>query len=1382
MDIKNVKGIVTMTFTDETTGAVRVVETTNRAHRIVGAVLFGSARPNKISLLWHQTNKDTRLTRTQYPKIVADTAIADTYNLSSTEGPWWIELKQRFQSTGADRQINGVLIWYYLYTMRDYEDSYGVVTLETPVVQGSNEALDITYRMVFEDVGMSMRLKNTFKSRLPFGLITTSDKYSKKILVINGCIRTPQLEDWGQLGAQRNIYLSSIIGSGTGYGYVNWSISKLDHTQYNFRELATSPRVSNASYNDRPDETDADVVGAIGEGTQILNTLQKYTGYPVGPLYSHSSNSKTWMEDLDNLAEGRGYPLMRKTDDTYMSEIAACDTHVITITKSGNVGTARYYHSVLRTDGRLDSKFGKGWLIPVPERTLPLYDTGLEPHVKQTDPNGPQPQFAPIAQTGVYNTRTVYSVDYTDRLGFSLHDLITHAYHYFDEFTSPGLPVGMPSITIHQIARDTAGSIYMAAGSLGLVKITTPLTVPLISIISKATMGITGDISAIGHGGNDAIFIHSSDGLSYTTTGGSSWTNKGAWTLTGDTSKPSVVITHPTMSITANPNDFNEIAFTFINGAESYGVWYDITTNTVYAPTYANWHLSNSDGVSLECDPIHGVWMFNSDGYSNRQIGYTKYGATSINNTTSTLDTTATLCRMNTVWLYDHQDNPYLMRRVDSATDNKCTAFLPNGLTQGNFYLLGTYQVCMNRGLHYDAGDGISREAGGINTVLCKSKDAVGRGAELVSLAVSNSLSATYQSTDVMFDSASFPIDEPGLFRELGAAIRTHRWDQANALWKDARSWSLPSVATADGSSSAGALRKHFSVGSQRFNGRAYLDISPAFNTGSYANGLTLLTTCTIEAKTPNALTATPNHRYPTGEGYAHTLMSIHVENTSRGIVIQERNNNGFLTVMDYTVPSAPVVTELVSSGTEGTTRMAVLVSGDGTTVSVFVDGVQIGNNVSLSSALPMTGAEGQLSVVLGARQFAYEIDRQYNYEFLKGTLTNVQLWSRMMPPVELVSDNNDRGGLIVGSGLIARYLMSGDLLEDKATTLTENTAPYGCIHSFQEGDLSADSYLAGEAYNAVVSRDSMVAGNAVSMAGAYTVNLSTTVVDTVTSPQTGTNVISTINAEIRELAHWAEDDPMVTCVGECICKTSGTDFVSEQSSVDDISIEFELVYPYDTQPTSVTIYQANGTTYNKIMSVNFSATSDISVSYRTQTLEYIPYSHTTGKKYKMEYIRATGLATLYADVGSGWVAISTPVTETLANSEMLFIKCSYSSNTWDPYDSNLNGGVVNTYITYTTNGNIMRMGDKTTGTGWYARGTQPLLSTSLATVRIFVDGEYRSNIRLVHNRDSRDTLMYHTPVEGSVILSESGGNLLFHDSDIGKTVTMEPLGIRTPS
>ena len=1372
-----VKGLVNMLFTDEITGETRSIDVENRPYNLLSRIGIFNGRPVNISLMAYTVRPGVMLASKQYPRLGPSSTISYTYNVSSLEGPWWVELKQRFQSTGSDRVFHGVTITDTT-TSSDKSDSYANVALNTPEVQGATEALDITYRFVFEDDGMSQRYKNEFKQRLYHGFVSSHPPYRRYYTAVNGVIRTPYLDEWGQLGSSKFIYLGKISASGIGSEYANWSIDKLDYTQYNLRELFTLPDVINSSYNDKTDGGSENYVPAISEGIPIISSEVPYVGYPIGPMYSHAPGSVTWMEDLDGLALGKGYPLARKTDDAYMSEIAKCDNHVITITKSGNVGTARYYHTCIRVDGRVDSKFGRGWSLPILSRSIPLYDTGLQPHAKQVDPSGPQPQFSSMGKTGVYNTRTVYSVDYTDRLGLAIHNLVSHEYHYFDEFTTPALPSGMGNISIHQIARDDAGSLYIAAGLAGIVKITTPLTVPLISIIPKITLGVTGDVVAIGHGGDDAIFIHTSEGISYSTTQGSTWVNKGPWSFVGDSSKPSVIITHPTMSITANPNDFDEVAITFINGAESYGTWYSPITNTVTAPTsYDSFNLSNSNGLALECDPINGIWMFNSDGYSKRQTGYTKYGATVINSVVGT-DNAASLADIDTVWLYDHQDLPYLLRRIDStAGDSKCTVLLPSGRTQGNFYLPQRYLVCMNRGIRYDVMDGISRDAGGVNTVLTRSGDTIGRGAELNSIVISYTLSSTYQSADIMFESPAFPLDEPGLCRELGTQFTTHRWDQANALWKDARSWSLPSVATADGSSQIGAERHHFSISSQRFNGRAYLDITTATGTGSYGNGMTILATCTVEDKIPNTKSTAPVRRYPTGEGLAHTFVSLHNGSTGTGIAIQERNSDGQLTVLDFTVVGTLAITTLGASGSAGTTRLAVLINGAGTSVSVFRDGVQVGSNVNLGGVLTLGSS---MDVILGTRAYDYRIDKSYRYDYFKGTMTNVQVWSRMLPPVELVADNNDREGLVAGSGLVVRYLMTGELVEDRLTSLTENTAPYGYIHSFQEGDLSADSYIRGEAYNAMVSKDSIVKGNAMNVSGNISFNYGADVITTVTSPATGTNIVSHANTEIRELASWSEDNDTKTNVGEVGSTSISTTAYSEQTSIGDLSLEFEIGMPYHGRQSYVRLNYVSGVTTTTFCTFSYANSIDISVIYSNgSTTEVIPFSYTTGQRHKMEYIRSTGEISIYKDEGSGWVLITTPVVHLLDANIRVGVDFYSNYSGWDGWDSNYNAGIFDTYITYTPDYNVMRIGDRDTATGFYTRGRPPLPVQSNPTVKLYVDGEYRPIIRSTTKDGYGATLGDMTPVEGSVVMTTSGTNLLFHDSDLGKAVTIDPIGLR---
>ena len=1276
-------------------------------------------------------------------------------------------------STGSDRTVYGVSIGE-----GSSGNIFAVALLDTPVVQGASEVLDITYRVTYEESGLNTRESALLRKRLLSYYVGGDDVKESPITVTN-MVMTDHLSQWGDIGTMRQYRIGSVAGSGTGYIGGNWSIENTTIPQYNCRSVSLGVSVGDNNDFYRDYVNGPSWLGVFANVPRVLPILtddSRYPNWPVGPMYNHGVSSKVWYEELENLATGKGYPVARKVSGDYLSDLMACDHHVLRITKGGNVGTSRYYHSVYRVDGAVSTHFGVGKWLSIPERSPLSHDANkrVHPHLTQPDPFGPQPQNADNMRTKVYNSHTVMSFDYTDRLGFALHDLYTHQYHYFDEQTTPGLPIGMGELYVDQITRDNGGSIYMPVNNIGILKISNPFTAPAISTISRSTMGISSNVSAVGCTKNDRLLIHSEEGISYSDDDGVTWVNQGAWTYTGDTSISGININASSMGIVTSPIVENEIALTFEVSGRWYVTWYDILTNVVSAPTSYNAFNLYGNYSPVQCDPIRGIWMYNSIDVTY-EYGYLKYGATEHMATYNQKSATTNMVFPSHTLVYDAFYNPVMVKGI--TTGNDYSTYTPSGEAIGSFTMDGKRHLSLSFGLRYDGFDGISLPESGINGFLTRNGTTDYFMSELEHL-VPNASIVSKQQADISTDAPTFGLETLGLYREIGGYHEESRWDSVTATWRDKREWSVDAVATTDGSSQAVAKRVNFKHDTMRFDGRSYLDISSSLVGANLSTGLTILATYVAEDKIVNTLaTDRADPLYTTGEGYAYTCLDLRFPLLDKGIVLLWRNLYGDLTLVDYTVPTAPVSTTLLVGVTAGEFRIGLTLSSNGSTASVFVDGVQIGNNVSLSSSIDLTSSA---TCTVGGRNTFYEINSPYYYDFFKGDITNLQVWGRPLLPAEFSTDNTNRPGLVTGSSLIVRYLLQDTIVETKTTSVIENTAPYGYIHSFPDGDLSSDSYIEGESYNAMVSRDSIVKGNVLVVGGNMMVIPHGEEIDLVTSPNTGLTIVPAVSSMVTEWLSWIDIDFTHGCKGSSSTHAqTGRTFNGEQTSTGDVAIEYTLSFPKHTQ--GVTVYLYDVVTNDNVVYASYNTSDTVTIRFLSSGSNFtVPTTPGVGDNHKLEYDRATSTASFHIDYGSGYTQQgSGVVTQMTANPIGVRVQYPTTSNSdfntiGNYYDTHT--GVHNMKVTYLCPPTVMRLGDRDTETGYYRLHAYLMASIFHDKVKIYADGVAREVVVLASGAES--IMNTTTTVPGKVYLSSQFGMIIVDDTDIGKEITCDVFSI----
>lgn len=1283
------------------------------------------------------------------------------------------EITSTFLSTGSVETINTIFVSDSNSSSNNNsfdKNVYSYASLVTPFNKGANEVLQITYR---------------------YSIDTNTIGYDDRLRVV------------------RDFILAGAASCASNHNYFNQT--KLSTVPYNFypqylwindgnelitftgtdTRIANNPKVNANFVLTKPDLTgkvlrttclvsnDNSVFPSISNGINTIAPIvvdnNNQIKFFLSPLLNHTNNTTIIYEDFNNLATGLGYPLVRMSNPFNEYPEARSTAYFIHITKTGNKGVARYvYHiePVIEEFSELGCCFGKHpmqYVLSGTHSTSRAGQTGdLYTNIDYPSKTGTtslscykqlvtsesyssNPDISDTPNSGVFQYNLQYSVIISNDTVSSNQQICfvdwnnsQNVIYYGTNNSSPGHPILIKAkldLTAHQMTRDDNGNLYYVTNE-GICKITDPLGSAVLNYYTNIQIGllVTDTVYSL-NSNNNTIFVITENKISYSD-------DMINWTVI-NTTRLSNDITDSQCSITNNGNLF------FIGISDNYSKIINITTDTVI------------QDIGVVKPRWISLVSFNNKLLGNSFIRYndsTYYNYVLENNTILTVKqghgNSYNYCTIPV--LPDKLGNYSLMTYGKCSSTNNIVSglFTLNGVLltirySGESVLAAKYAKAINQENSYkqSISDGLD-----INDVSYYAYSGIGQSLQQHNF----NRPGVIEENDPSF---------PNLFINNIKGISTvYRWDTSTNQWKP--DWNADSPATTDGLSNLPAKRHNFHTDSNRFNSWASLDISDAFNSASYTNGMTVAMTVNPETKlTPEFDTtwiSAASKEDPltclieitdTINDVSIALMMIGT--TNRTVFIDNTNpiaKTQFMTEIDLEV--VPPFAQR---------RYTMTVSSDGTTVEVYRDGNLIGSTITLTNPFVMNSS---YEVSIGSRNRSYFGFQPYKGCCAKGTIENIQVCNRLWSTQEILDDSNTPLGIVNPSNTVVRYLMTADYGEGKVCDdATWQPISGGLEIKFPDGNLSSDSYVANEYYNTFKTEGGLVKTNTETMTIKASISVSGDSVNTATSIVNGSNTAPNSSGTVTELAvfdynHNSSADEAVT-VG-CVSQTYPDIVRFIDQAGDGGDLVFEWINTYSDGNYKIRISDVSVTTDSVDVTtghyqLEIQNTSGLEFTDGTGTITTNATNIASGDRLRLTYIASNSNVqlALYDSVNSIWNDIGSPVSVSgIINPSVSFV--GYLSGSV----KNI-AGINNATITYNCDSRYMRLGDKITQTGQYSPNFFKVLSQ-------YDTGHFQINgvdAVVIYNDEYERMFSVAEPAVGTIALSR--GHIMLNSADRGKLINI---------
>jgi hypothetical protein len=1350
------KGNFTLKATDTKTGKVRVVEKGNAAIYFSTHIYPYHSRTGLDDYYCHYT-ADKLLPdvfRTYYllsdrshNSSVTNTIYSDYREASVTD--FYFEKTYRFDSTGSTHAVNTVFL-SSSSSSADYVYCYAVLSSE--FIQGETEVLDITYRLSFETSSLPIpqALKTAFNLyRLNQNSGYNTYFYSK---IIDYHIHQQVLNQFSWFYALDS---SSLIeGYVSAVGSDSSSFSKTDSVGSSWRTLIRFLKRS----SDYP----------VIDAQLVLENNDSIPTYPLSPLFNHSYNAGSAFEDVSYLASGLGYPFVTVDNNPTYLDGQKQEQYIFAITKSGNVGTARYeFKRISKVGGIYPSKN----LSKLKYSFDSMFRGGTHPNLNHA--SGTDINLNCNTPVLAYNGEVIVYVpsNSTVQSGILLINNIDPSVAVqWDKGTTPPFPqITFNYLTSYYIrsafTRDSAGNIYICHIN-GLLRVGDPLGTAVFTNYSLSTLGMTQAPVAVDAHQSRVVCINNNKEVAMSSDNGDSWVGYSCSNL-------GVNI----IDVYLASNDYSNRIFYTIADSGNYNICdydclFDVTTNTairVFTTSdvnyYSTQHYSVGKGgvignttlsiINLHKSSYDAILIFNH--LDNEEVFL--YGDYSGYNADGYVITSDGLGNPMVILPHSHYyDDNKMYANAILNLDGILIAYYPSNDWSG---------VDENSGLvvHVDEYN----EQAGISP-----SSASGQGQYPY-------YTSHYRRTSGTGNIFNTSGKQDCIGDHLKSERQIYRWNSSN--WE--LNFNRDTDATGEGSSSAKGIRKNFDTDANRFNGGCSLDISNAVNSADYAsNGMTVLITATNDVKHVPSFSGSNWDTYLIDGRYENPLSCLFELTdtaTGRGIALMFVSYNDKTALIDNTDILNPVYIDLETQPASSQNRYALTLSSDGTTVNVYKGGIQIGSTITLTNAMNMSAA---YDMSIGSRnrcRFKGVVNYGANY---KGTIENIQVFNNVLSSTDLNNDAGSPLGLVSSTDLVVRYLMTMDYNEGKVTHSSAEPTVGGVSIGFDDGDLSADSYTEFDNYLCYKVEGGFIKDNVSTFNRYVEQNMIGKKFTTATSPVNGSTTIPDTAGVITERVLFNPNTSGMGSVGVFgIHNISGKVIPAIQTSTGDLIAEFtvNLMQNYDTYVRIGNLSDfgsSSSTHYTNLSTIKFEPTSaggNVRLYDETGTEQILNGETEIGTKIKVEWIRSSDVTKVYKWDGSNWVQLGSDLSLQAANvGTDIGLSCFV-------YGSGSNASYLNEFnITYTCSPNLMYIGDKTAGTGVYDSGFIMGTNTSGATDSLVVKlAGVEATQNIVSTGSGWDYNASNVPANngeppaGSYNFYCVPGILQFNSADAGKVVSI---------
>lgn len=1332
--------------------------------------------------------------------------------------PPFFELVERFNSPATTRTFNSV----FTHNTGNPERPATIVGLNVPCVQNVGEILDITYRIqVFEgtplqspdnmfvgsqatrDIYINTRLLRTPSSANPYESRPLWAKQPDPTDPENELLRIPVFNnpsnDTTATGS------NGFLNENNNRLAYNFSNFKLDFDSVVSREqfvgsvmrsvsfggnIASSSvffrnRVANSNPNAPIAYSQSAIIGEI--------VPSDFAFKPIQPIQTHSAAAPQWGLDVDFLATGQGS--ISVDGDSWVQQDWP-EFWRVDISKSGEVGTARYFfrnRRLLDFDG--ETYQGGNVLQYTDLSTVePDVPDNAETTVKRSHGTGDTARVEP------FGADTYFSWNENGINVYFSNDAKVIAY---DSTTVPALP----ATAIKQVVSTQSGDLWVACAETGLYRITDALNKSS-AIVTKMTEASNGVFAgsdnachAVTVGNDNAIFVVFDGSLSKTS-------NPSDAIPVFEHFNPTSTIPFEYAGLTDNNwslakyirvdrnTDDNQLAVMVREGTAERIVWWSevgiVTEGPISGTLFDSryfWRDGNQYG-RVDVSRRGNLWAWQP--LQGGRFDSLLWGTTLTTPITSSAADNGDLSKP--IFFYDYYDNPYIGNQTDNFVAGSSTSTSSvNQIHSGTMIDID--------GEHYSHSHWF--ESSDVNNTRSPSfafQDARGQG--------------IYSISSVDFHERYIRGDMPKYFYQpTTSATNANYLDSLNGvhspfeenMW-DRYHWNGITwernfhVDLADTAANAigpfPAIRNNFDTESHTFNGRAMVDVSSVFENGTFGSTADATFVFSLQPTPKDDSTLNGTYHIQRAKKTSPPITVFDVSDVNRQCKFMWKDNTANSQIVFVEDGVSTIIAGTPASLTNTFYRLVVSIAGN--QLTAYLDGIQLGNAVTLSQAYDWSNASSDLLAFIGSRVYGWDNTLRHapnQSDFFKGTMRNVQIWNTAWDATDVANDFADIDGVITSkaaTNLIARYEFTESLegLETKITHATKEPLADGVSISFANG-LNPTAFIATDYYTFGVV-DGILKDNSLSFSREHSIYAKP--IDANFSEFTneaGTNTVqSTSNGtQITEPASFGNEsirlpNPIaqasVTLPHGIIADYQGKLSRSVAGSINSsltlsqmhgatVSQYIETDGYFEFTPAFGDNYIIAGFIENNATQPNSSGNTnqsqythafnlepngDISIRESGTLVAINVSTYAFGERLKIQ--RAANVVT-YSKIDLGGVE-TVLYTSLVSSVGRIYVQVTF------PFQGN---GIVDAIINYTYLENTMRIGNANTGTGSFDPDWIRC-DESTATVELFLDG-VPALVTIGTNNNVLD--LGPVPV-GEVFIAPRSGHLIFNPADAGRVVT----------
>ena len=770
----------------------------------------------------------------------------------------------------------------------------------------------------------------------------------------------------------------------------------------------------------------------------------------IQPLHNHSKNAIAPFLDVNFLATGQGsINLSSSSAETFPN------FYRIEISRTGDIGTSSYYFRKRKIFSFLGNTYEEaGAVIPFLRTNygndLPAfgYSNMYKQKVYGLTYNYAKPehgeQLSAFIKGELTGNKLIFHSHLDGDVGFTILDIATGEYLTFDNSTFPNFNIS--NSIINDIDVDSLDNIWVATAD-GIYKIENynndiTRTITRYNSIGSFTYQ---NVLRITVGANDNIYAFADGALLHTNDGGLTWT------YYNETTTPSFVVPDLTNN---NWNNIFAFVASKVNGNEVGILYKRISSSTYYQ--FAWWD-NNTKSVTLgpadttkttlrhaeeyydfknifKTDDRLGVWFEAATniypyGFTQLEFGTGNYRNLNVNG--------GYYYKPNKLWfVYDYFGNPYILANEfwDGSTTNYNITYYNIVSKNNGFISKPTTATDLVAKITY-----LFNKPGNLkNVAICFYKFN----------------GYTYAKTNnEYYKLITNFINDPLSYKYSFLEEYTYdKYSWNGSQW--VKNYFQPAQATdATGTPvpADNAPRHNFDIEDHRFTGRSMIDISVPYGNKNTTGNMTFVATVIPEDK-PTAADTNAIIQSQISTLYSYTDNST---NTKFSFYWNKANTYADITfndgVTDYSFGIAPADNILH--------RVVLSIDTTNNIARCYVDGVQLGTDVSFTNPIDLTNPNGSAKVYIGA-DIIKIYGKDFIEDFYKGQMSNVQIWDGLWTSTDVTNDYGNTVGVISSPStqagtMLLRYELNEVLNETKLTHTSQDNLIDTISISFQNGSTS---------------------------------------------------------------------------------------------------------------------------------------------------------------------------------------------------------------------------------------------------------------------------------------------------------------------------------------